>query len=196
MLYQIFPQIVYQDNLDISNYVLEGIEFDEGFSSNDCILNLEQFKDIKNQIETHLKKYTHEVLGIDKDIEFYITRSWLYKVDTPKPEANAHHHTNSFFTGVLYLSIEEQKDAISFEKKYNFQYLNYSFEEANIYNQTKVTFFPKKNDLLIFDAALPHAIGAHLSNYLRLSLAFEVFAKGSFGSHNRLEHYNIGKLIL
>ena len=43
-----------------------------------------------------------------------------------------------------------------------------------------VNFFPKKNDLLIFDARLLHQIGPHLTTNPRICLAFEIFAKGAF----------------
>ena len=195
MLLQIFPEIIYKENLSIDSYSLDNIKFKDDFSLDEKVLNLKEFKKIKELIETHLKKYTHDILEISKELNFYITRSWIIKVE--KAEVfPSHQHTNSFFTGVLYLNVDEGKDAIIFEKEPYYQYVKYDYENTNIFNQMKVNFFPKKNDLLIFNARLFHQIGPHLTTNPRICLAFEVFAKGVFGKNNKGNSLNSGRLIL
>ena len=96
----------------------------------------------------------------------------------------------------MYLDLDENKDSIIFQKHRDYQYVEYDYEKTNVYNQTQITFLPKKNDLLIFSARLLHQIGPHLSTNHRICLAFEVFAKGVFGKKNILREFNRGKLIL
>jgi|TARA_R100000544_G_scaffold21463_2_gene10627 uncharacterized protein (TIGR02466 family) len=193
---QIFPEIVYQENIPISSYDISNIDFnDAGFSHND-ILNMNQFKKIKELIQGHVEKYTQEILEISKDLSFYITRSWIIKLEKAVNNQNFHNHSNSFFTGVLYLDIEEGQDSIVFQKKKDYHYVKYDFEKANVYNQEIINYLPKKNDLIIFDAKLLHQVGPHLSTKKRICLAFEVFAKGIFGKKNVSQMFNKGELEL
>jgi len=65
-----------------------------------------------------------------------------------------------------------------------------------LYNQKRLSFFPRKNDLIMFDAKLYHQIGPHLTDNTRICLAFEVFARGTFGKKNTSLDYNNGALTL
>jgi len=173
---QIFPEIIYQENISLDSYDINNLKFNNvGFSHND-ILNMNQFKELKKIIQKHVEIYTHEILKISKNLIFYITRSWIIKLNKVENNSQFHNHTNSFFTGVLYLDLDEGQDSIVFQKEINF--------------------LPKKNDLIIFDAKLLHKVGAHLSTNNRVCLAFEVFAKGVFGKKNVSEFYNEGELLL
>ena len=196
MLLQIFPDIIYKENLSISSYSLDNIKFEKEYSLNNKVLNLKEFKKIKELIEIHIKKYTHDILEISKELNFYITRSWIIKRDKAGLKSLCHQHTNSFFTGVLYLNLDEGKDSIIFEKPDYYSHIKYDFENPNIYNQIRVNFFPKKNDLLIFDARLLHQIGPHLTTNPRICLAFEIIAKGAFGNKNNSASFNKGILVL
>ncbi len=193
---QIFPEIIYQENISLNSYDINNLKFNNvGFSHND-ILNMDQFKELKKIIQKHVEIYTHEILKISKDLIFYITRSWIIKLNKVENNSQFHNHTNSFFTGVLYLDLDEGQDSIVFQKEENYQFIKYDYEISNEYNQKKINFLPKKNDLIIFDAKLLHKVGAHLSTNNRVCLAFEVFAKGVFGKKNVSEFYNEGELLL
>lgn len=193
---EIFPEVVYQENLSISSYDISEIKFDKnGYSITD-VLNLKQFADIKKQIEKHVEKFTHDVLGISTELSFYVTRSWIIKLSNQDLTSRFHNHTNSFFTGVLYLDLDEDQDSIIFSRGSDYQYLEYDYEKPNLYNQKRLSFFPRKNDLIMFDAKLYHQIGPHLTDNTRICLAFEVFARGTFGKKNTSLDYNNGALTL
>ena len=199
MIFKIFPEIIYKDNLNIKNYDISGVDFskeDEQYSTNDNILDQKAFKDIKEQIDLHIQKFTADILQINKDLKFYITRSWLININKAYSSGIFHDHQNSFFTGVLYLSLDEGTDCISFQKRYNYQHLKYTYECSNEYNEEKLNYFPKKNDLIIFDAKLEHSMGTHTTTNSRLCLAFEVFARGTFGKHEKESSFNKGRLTI
>ena len=87
MIFKIFPEIIYKDNLDIKNYDISGVDFskdDEQYSTNDNILDQKSFKDIKKQIDFHVQKFTADILQINKDLKFYITRSCLININKKK----------------------------------------------------------------------------------------------------------------
>ena len=107
-----------------------------------------------------------------------------------------HNHANSFFTGVIYLELDEEKDSIQFKKTNEYKILEFDYDVPNKYNQSEVNFFPKKNDIIIFDAKTYHRIGAHITTTPRICLAFEVFAKGTFGKKNLSNDFNVGQLTL
>ena len=179
MIFKIFPEIIYKENLDIKSYDISGVDFskeDEKYSTDDDILDKEAFVDIKKQINLHVQKFTTDILQINKDLKFYITRSWLININKAYSSGIFHDHINSFFTGVLYLK--------------------YTYECSNEYNEEKLNYFPKKNDLILFDAKLEHSMGTHTTTNSRLCLAFEVFARGTFGKHEKERSFNKGRLTI
>tara|TARA_R100000963_G_C4628733_1_gene94304 strand:- start:17 stop:637 length:621 start_codon:yes stop_codon:yes gene_type:complete len=195
---QVFPTIIYRDNIPTIKKPksIEKLTFKNGFTTIDKVLDLPEFKEIKTELEKHLKIYVYDILDISKHIEFYITRSWLFKRLKVEGAGETHNHRNSFFTGTLYLELDEGKDYIGFRRSTEYSYVNYDYEKSNIYNQQQVNYFPKKNDLIIFDAKMYHQVGPHVTNNERLALPFEVFGKGYFGKAQTLEAYNHGELYL
>jgi len=202
MIFEIFPQLVYKDNLKIKDISIKDITFTQEnsrttkVSKSSKILEIPDLKFLKDKIEEHINIFTKNILGISKELDFYITRSWIITIDNEHFDFISHNHHNSFFTGILYLDLDEGSDCIHFHREKNYQYVKYDYENINKYNQQSLTFHPIKNDLIIFDARLNHTAGNHITKNVRTSLAFEVFAKGVFGKKNSLDTYNIGELVL
>ena len=201
-IFEIFPQLIYKENLKIKDINLKDFPFEHKdprgiqFSKSNKILEIPDLKFLKDKIQDHINIFTKDILEISKDLDFYITRSWIITVDNEHFDFTSHNHQNSFFTGILYLDLDEGSDCIHFHKERNYQYIEYEYENINKYNQQSLTFHPNKNDLIIFDARLHHTAGNHITKNIRTSLAFEVFAKGSFGKENTFNNYNKGELIL
>jgi len=198
MIYEIFPSLVYQCNLseDIKDIDFSHFETKEGFSKDTYVLDNNTSLTLKNLILNHINIYTKDILEISKNLEFYITRSWITHIKEGENIPSLHNHENSFFTGVFYFNVEENVDSIIFTKTRFHQYLNYYFEKNNKFNQGDVIFHPKKYDLIIFDASILHQMGPIVTNKVRNSLAFEVFARGIFGKKNIGAMYNLGELTL
>tara|TARA_R100001132_G_C3246970_1_gene75569 strand:+ start:145 stop:762 length:618 start_codon:yes stop_codon:yes gene_type:complete len=201
-IFEIFPQLIYKENLKIKDINLKDFPFVQKtphtikVSKSNKILEIPALKFLKGKIQDHINIFTKDILEISKDLDFYITRSWIITVDNEHFDFTSHNHQNSFFTGILYLDLDEGSDCIHFHKERGYQYVGYDYENINKYNQQSLTFHPNKNDLIIFDARLHHTAGNHITKNIRTSLAFEVFAKGSFGKENTFNNYNKGELIL
>ena len=202
MLFQIFPTLIYKENLSISpiNINENEIEFipigNFKYSTSDNILEKKYFSSLKKEIQRHVDIFTKDILEIENTLKFFITRSWVINIEKINDGGPFHTHSNSFFTGVFYINVDEEKDSFDIERSKTYQYIHYNYENTNKWNQQLITYYPKKNDLIIFDASLSHRIGHHLTSKLRTVIAFEVFAKGTFGSKSSLNSYNKGKLTL
>ena len=203
MLYELFPSIIYKENItseiqdfDISK--LGQFKIKEGHSIDNYVLDHKDTFVLKNILLKHITIYTKNILEISKDLEFYITRSWITQVEKNDGfgSSGLHNHENSFFTAILYFNVEEESDSIIFAKTKSHQYLSYEYEKINKFNQQAITFHPKKYDFIIFDASLFHQAGPVISHKTRNSLALEIFARGTFGKRNVGKSYNVGELIL
>ena len=200
MLFQLFPTLIYKENLSISPINMNKIKFspigDFNYSTSDNILEQKYFSSLKKEIQRHLDIFTKDILEIENTLNFFITRSWVINIEKINNGGPFHSHSNSFFTGVFYINVDEEKDSFQIERSKSYQYLEYNYENINEWNQQLMTYYPKKNDLIIFDASLSHRVGHHLTSNLRTVVAFEIFAKGTFGSKGSLNSYNMGKLTL
>ena len=200
MLFQLFPTLIYKENLSISPINMNKIKFspigDFNYSTSDNILEQKYFSSLKKEIQRHVDIFTKDILEIENTLIFFITRSWVINIEKINNGGPFHSHSNSFFTGVFYINVDEEKDSFQIERSKSYQYLEYNYENINEWNQQLMTYYPKKNDLIIFDASLSHRVGHHLTSNLRTVVAFEIFAKGTFGSKGSLNSYNMGKLTL
>jgi len=193
------PTVIYQSeiNLDenISDYLdeMEFFRFDanDGFQSNtNYILKDSFFSKLIQQIKFHIEKYTKDVLKIDSNIKFEFTTSWIVK-HQKGDFSKLHHHTNSVFSGIIYLKTPERCGNICFGKKSsNFpEYLQVYYDEYNIYNSENWCFVPKKGDIFLFPSSLNHYTGVNESIENRFCLVFNLFPVGKL--------YNgLGELVI
>jgi len=151
------------------------------------LLNNKNFKSLKNYIKKWLDFYTKEILKI-KDINFYITQSWLNK--TRKDEQHhKHRHTNSLISGVFHF--EDNKSDIVFHRSNDIFNLEFNYNEYNLYNSGTYKFATESNTLILFPSGLFHSVESNISNEDRHSLSFNTFVKGEIGKYNELNILNI-----
>ena len=151
------------------------------------LLNNKNFKSLKNYIKKWLDFYTKEILKI-KDINFYITQSWLNK--TRKDEQHhKHRHTNSLISGVFHF--EDNKSDIVFHRSNDIFNLEFNYNEYNLYNSGTYKFATESNTLILFPSGLFHSVESNISNEDRHSLSFNTFVKGEIGKYNELNMLNI-----
>jgi len=147
-------------------------------SSNKNVLELNEFKDLKEDIMKYVYDYTHNLLKYTYN-DFYITRSWFTK--SVKGEyANLHNHNNCLFSGVLYIQTDENTGGIVFSDMTNDR-LELEASEYNILNSKSHTIIPKAGLLIIFPSETYHKILENNSDLTRISLAFNVFPTGGIG---------------
>lgn len=162
---------------------------DNGFVSFDTfILDRPEFKDLKNKVNEHLKKYAHDVLQINNDVEFYITNSWglKHKFGDWAPK---HFHPNSLVSGVLYLKCNNDSGSIMFHKNPGFttfapQCFEFGFWGHNMFNSSDYTVYPEDDMIVIFPSHLEHSVSNSYSTDERFAIAFNAFVKGDFGKEN------------
>ena len=94
-----------------------------------------------------------------KEIEFRIATSWVVKLE-PQDFGHKHYHCNSFFSGVLYLEVDETTSPIVFYRNTsninemgNPVIIEIPFDEDfyyNEFNSPSWKYQPKKGDLILF----------------------------------------------
>jgi uncharacterized protein (TIGR02466 family) len=170
------------------NYILN-LKFEKmhnGFITNDvALLDDPNCLEIKNKILNAFNDYVYNVLKINPKMEFYITTSWAVKF-LPGGSAHEHTHSNSLFSGVLYLKAVKDTGQISFHnpKKYldfSSPTLNLGFTEWNIFNSDKWSITPNENQIIIFPSNVTHSVEINNSKDDRISIAFNLFVKGNLG---------------
>jgi uncharacterized protein (TIGR02466 family) len=196
---ELFPKAVYTSNIERPFSKKELIFFDKNLknispnvgnvsSFNSRILNDIILKNLKKQIDKHIENYIYNILKFNKRIKPFITQSWL-NVTNKDQHHHTHCHSNSFISGVLYISVNEGQDNIKFySRDRNF------FEdipiEYNRYNSTNWFISVKCGDLILFRSDLQHGVDRKIEKFNRISLAFNVFIRGSLGEElhfNKLE---------
>ena len=201
----IFPCPIYAANRNLNLDSTEEIEIEDiiqkglfqnktltDYHSNDSYLFDTKLKNLKKFCEQHIENYVEQVINPIQELDFYITQSWLNVVE-PGGSIHRHWHANSIISGSFYISTEED-DRIVFTdpNKAVKGILKLDQKEYNVWN-SQTWFFPVENNLLfLFPSWLEHEVAPNeKATTNRISLAFNVFAKGNFG-----RTMNLNELIL
>ena len=172
------------DHLDYIEKNESHLNFGNKSSTNTYILNLDIFKNLKETINGYILHYFYNVLDVNKGIKPYITQSWLNFTD----EEHFHHihtHTNSVISGVYYFNADVDSDNITFYKEM-YEQIKLNRDSFNSFNSSAWTFNVKTGDLILFPSHLPHGVHTKKGKNKRISLAFNVFIKGSIGEKDYL----------
>jgi uncharacterized protein (TIGR02466 family) len=156
-------------------------------SDNSYVLEKTELKDLKNIIQHNINFFAYDLLGVDKNIEFYITNSWLMKHKSGQ-WAQRHTHANSLLSGIFYLQVNENTGSLLFEKGLSHigifpSIFDIPFQKDTQFNFTKFSIRPNNNDLILFPSHLPHSVEVNNSNEDRYCLSFNVFVKGNLGNN-------------
>lgn len=171
------------------------------YTVNKRILDSAELKNLKEQIQSHINNFAHEVLDCDDHLSFEIQNSWVNQ-HNKNDFAGSHRHSNSIISGVYYPEVNNQSGAIVFQKDksyynlwtdtieigFNYQKHN-NQDKLNVFNADAWGIYPQPGDLVLFPSLLYHTVTENLSEYTRYSLAFNVFPKGRFG--DQLNSLNI-----
>lgn len=166
-------------------------------SKNTFILDLPEFKSLKDEVEIHVKNYVYKFLKVSETMNFYIQNSWLVK-HFPKDYAISHSHSNCLIIGVLYLKVNKNSGQIIFEKPNGYtnlfhQCMNVPFSALDNNNCDSWCEYPENNDILIFPAHLQHRVEINNSNEDRYSLAFNLNVEGIFSARDDINYLRIDK---
>jgi len=191
----IFPTPVYISKLDreLTNKELSFIDKtksdcnkNEGnITSNDnYILNNKAFKDLKTDLDLIVKDYFEKVISPTDAITPYITQSWLNYTETNQYH-HKHEHPNSLVSGVFYINCNEKFDKIKFFNN-KYQTIKPEIKDWNIWNSESWWFSVKTGNVILFPSSLTHMVETKEGINTRISLAFNVFIKGTIGNNKNL----------
>jgi len=139
---------------------------------------IDRLPSLKQKVIKHLNIYLFEMLCFDL-FEYYIVDSWFVKI-SPGGESPMHCHSNSLFTGVVYIDIGDDGEGIKFESSSlapnNLGQMQYylTHKKYNYFNSKWWEFYPKNGDIFLFPSGLRHQTLKNKTNNYRYSFSFNV----------------------
>ena len=178
-------ELSFIDNTKPKTYKNEG-----NITSNDNhILNNIEFKDLKENLDLRIQDYFDKVISPANNITPYITQSWLNYTEKNQYH-HKHEHPNSLVSGVFYINCNEDFDKIKFFNE-KYQTIKLETKNFNLWNSVSWWFPVKTGDIILFPSSLMHMVETKEGDNTRISLAFNVFVKGTIGNNKNLTELNI-----
>ena len=191
----IFPTPIYMSKLDrkltkkelsfVDKSKLDHYKNEGNITSNDnFILNQKVFESLKEDLYLRVQDYFNKVISPANKIKPYITQSWLNYTETNQYH-HKHSHQNSLLSGVFYINCHKEYDKIKF---FNDKHSTIKLEvkDWNLYNSETWWFPVKTGDIILFPSSLNHMVETKEGDNTRISLAFNVFIKGTIGDNKKL----------
>jgi uncharacterized protein (TIGR02466 family) len=153
-------------------------------SNDNYILNNKAFKNIKEELDLKVQDYFDKIISPANNITPYITQSWLNYTEKNQYH-HKHAHPNSIVSGVFYINCHEEHDKIKFFND-RYQTIKPDIKDWNIWNSESWWFQVKTGDIILFPSSLIHMVETKQGTNTRISLAFNVFIKGTVGNNKQL----------
>jgi len=174
-----------KENKFIDKSKLDTYKNEGNVTSNDnYILSAKPFINLKKQLDKIVKDYFYKIISPSNNIEPYITQSWLNYTEQTQYH-HTHEHSNSLVSGVLYINADKDNDKIKFFKK-DYKIIKPEVKEYNLYNSETWWFPVETLDVVLFPSSLTHCVEVKQGTNTRISLAFNVFIKGTIGNNKNL----------
>jgi uncharacterized protein (TIGR02466 family) len=174
------PELTFIDKIKLDCHNNEG----NIVSNDNYILNQKIFKNLKKDLDLKIQDYFDKIICPSNNVIPYITQSWLNYTETNQYH-HKHEHPNSLVSGVFYINCDEEHDKIKF---FNSKYSTIKLEakDYNIWNSESWWFSVKTGDVILFPSSLTHMVETKQGTNTRISLAFNVFVKGTIGNNKSL----------
>ena len=173
-------ELLFIDNTKLDVYKNEG----NTTSIDNYILNHKAFKDLKTDLDLSVQDYFDKIICPSNNITPYITQSWLNYTEKNQYH-HKHQHPNSLVSGVFYINCDEKFDKIKFYND-NYKTIKPEIKDWNIWNSQSWWFPVKTGDIILFPSSLIHMVETKEGDNTRISLAFNVFIKGTVGLNKEL----------
>jgi len=151
------------------------------------ILDDVDLADLKAEITSMVNQFFDMVYRPVEPVELYITTSWG-NIATRGEYHHEHFHFNSLLSGTYYI-LADPTDSIVFKKnaRDHLPLLTYYREnEANPFNSPSYTLYVEQYDIALFPSTLAHLVDPLERDGARISISFNTYAKGNFGSPDSL----------
>jgi uncharacterized protein (TIGR02466 family) len=158
-------------------------------TNNNYILNEKPFANIKKELDLRVQDYFNKIISPANNITPYITQSWLNYTETNQYH-HKHAHPNSLVSGVFYINCHEEHDKIKFFND-NYKTIKLEIKDWNLYNSESWWFSIKTGDVILFPSSLTHMVETKQGDNTRISLAFNVFIKGTVGNNKNLTELHL-----
>jgi uncharacterized protein (TIGR02466 family) len=162
---------------------LERVKNTGNHNSKDSYVFEHSLQELKKLADQKIKEYATLRYAPSRDVEFYITQSWL-NWTKPGEVHHAHYHQNSLISGVIYINAKED-DRIFFHKKSS-PTVKIETKDYNPYNSDSWWVPVKTGDIILFPSDLSHEVEPVTHDETRISLAFNVWVRGSLGTTESL----------
>mgnify|MGYP003122524778 CR=1 FL=1 len=195
-IHSLFPTPVYYTKMDRGftkqelNFVNEQKKHcskNEGNinTKDNYILNRKQFKNLHEMLSIECNKYLQKIVcPKNKDLELYITQSWLNYTENNQYH-HRHEHPNSYVSGVLYINSDIKTDSIKFFHNNTYIPISPDIDKKrwNHFNSRSWWFSVDTGTLVMFPSSTTHQVDVKEGNNTRISLAFNTFIKGTLGDN-------------
>ena len=163
------------------------------FSKNNYVLESPELKNLKEFCNNNLFIFFYDSFKVKKDIEIYITQSWI-NFNQKNTSHHRHKHVNSIISSVIF--IKGEMCPITFYNSGRNLFGNLlSFQDFTIPNEnnnSQTSFKNQNGKLFLFPSTLMHSVAKNNSDVERISLSFNTFIKGQLGgAQNSLQTLNI-----
>jgi len=158
-------------------------------TNNNYILNEKPFANIKKELDLRVQDYFDKVISPANNVTPYITQSWLNYTETNQYH-HKHAHPNSLVSGVFYINCHEEHDKIKFFND-NYKTIRLEIKDWNLYNSETWWFSVKTGDVILFPSSLTHMVETKEGDNTRISLAFNVFIRGTVGNNKQLTELHL-----
>lgn len=196
-VHSMFATPLYHENIGTLNQIKKDIVkkcvYDRnavGHSDTDdkYLLDRPELHSLKTKILNEVNKFTHEVIGISDNVEFFILNSWANR-HRPGEYNTQHWHSNCVISGVYYMSVADDSGEIVFKQAHNHvslfgEMIRFDFKEdheQNSFNTEEYAFVPSDGDIFLFPWHVEHRVNPNRSKIDRYSIAFNVWVKGVIG---------------
>jgi uncharacterized protein (TIGR02466 family) len=153
-------------------------------SNDNYLLNQKVFNNLKTDLDLIIKDYFDKIISPANNITPYITQSWLNYTETNQYH-HKHQHPNSLVSGVFYINCHKEHDKIKFFND-RYQTIKPQVKDWNVWNSESWWFPVKTGDIILFPSSLTHMVETKQGDNTRISLAFNVFIKGTVGNNKNL----------
>jgi uncharacterized protein (TIGR02466 family) len=153
-------------------------------SNDNYILNHKTFKDLKKDLDLRIQDYFDKIICPANNITPYITQSWLNYTETNQYH-HKHTHPNSLVSGVFYINCHKELDKIKFFND-GYKTIRPEIKTWNLWNCETWWFPVNTGDIILFPSSLTHMVETKEGTNTRISLAFNVFIKGTIGDNKKL----------